>query len=68
MKSVLDLLERICGDPVFQLTRSEVETILVPARFTGRSGRQVEEFLASCIEPLLAENRDLLGENAELSV
>ncbi|MGN1021278.1 MAG: adenylosuccinate lyase, partial [Aristaeellaceae bacterium] len=40
-----DLIDRICGDPAFMVTREEVEAILQPEQFTGRSQQQVEEFL-----------------------
>ena len=63
-----DLIERICADPSFGLDYEEIEAILKPEDFTGRSAAQVKEFLADCIRPLLEENRALLGEKAELSV
>ena len=63
-----DLIERICADPSFGLDYEEIEAILKPEDFTGRSAAQVEEFLANYIRPLLEENRALLGEKAELSV
>ena len=63
-----DLIDRICADPAFMITREEVEAILRPEQFTGRSCEQVEEYLRDVICPLLAENADLLGEKQELSV
>ena len=63
-----DLIDRICADPAFMVTREEVEAILKPEQFTGRSEQQVEEFLDGIIRPLLAENKALLGEKQELSV
>ncbi len=63
-----DLLDRICADPAFGITRAEAEEILDPAAFTGRSGQQVEEFLRDVIRPVLDANKDLLGEKAELKV
>ena len=63
-----DLIDRICADPAFMITREEVEAILRPEQFTGRSCEQVEEYLRDVIRPLLAENADLLGEKQELSV
>ena len=63
-----DLIDRICADPAFMITREEVEAILRPEQFTGRSCEQVEEYLHDVIRPLLAENADLLGEKQELSV
>lgn len=48
------LIDLIVGDPAFRLTREEVESWLDPRAFTGRSARQVEEFLESVVEPALA--------------
>ena len=63
-----DLIERICADESFGLNADEIEAILRPEDFTGRSAEQVEEFLTDVIEPILKENEKLLGEKAELSV
>ncbi len=63
-----DLIDRICSDPAFMVTRAEIETILKPEQFTGRSAQQVEEYLSDVIRPLLAENAAALGEKQELSV
>lgn len=48
------LLDLILNDPDFQLERHEVESWLDPLSFTGRSARQVEEFLDETVEPALA--------------
>ena len=63
-----DLIDRICADPAFMVTRAEVEAILQPEHFTGRSQEQVEEYLAEVIRPLLRQNKALLGEKQELNV
>ncbi len=63
-----DLLDRICADPAFGLTRAQAEAILDPAAFVGRAPAQVDEFLEEYIRPLLDQNRGLLGERAELKV
>lgn len=63
-----DLVERIATDPAFMVTREEIEAILQPEKFIGRSKEQVEEYLAGIITPLLQENKELLGEKQELSV
>ena len=63
-----DLIERVCADPAFGLRREEVDAILDPARFTGRSAEQVEEYLRDVVNPVLEANRSLLGERAQLSV
>jgi len=50
------------------VTREEVEAILQPEHFTGRSERQGEGFLTEIIRPLLKANADVLGEKQELHV
>lgn len=63
-----DLIDRICADESFHLTRAEIDGILEPKNFTGRASEQVDEFLKECIYPVLKKNKDILGESAELSV
>ena len=63
-----DLIDRIVADPAFMVTREEVEAILEPSHFIGRSREQVEAFLEEIIQPLLDANRDVLGEKQELNV
>ena len=63
-----DLIDRIVGDPAFQLTREEIEKVLVPSNFVGRSVHQVEEFIADYVQPIRDANKDVLNEKAQLSV
>lgn len=63
-----DLIERILADSAFMISRDEVDLILKPENFTGRSEEQVDEFLKTCINPILKENADILNEKGELSV
>lgn len=63
-----DLVDRIASDPMFMITKEEIEATLQPEHFTGRSAEQVDEFLADFIRPVLEKNKDVLGEKAELSV
>ena len=51
-----DLIDRIAADPTFQLSREELDAILVPENFIGRANKQVEEFIAEYVDPVLAEN------------
>ena len=39
-----------------------------PSRYTGRAKEQVEEFLADVIQPILDENKEILGVKAEINV
>ncbi len=63
-----DLAERIASDAVFNITKEEIEAVLKPELYVGRAPEQVEEFLEECIKPVLSENKDVLGEKAELNV
>jgi len=63
-----DLIDRICADSDFMLKKSEIEAILDPANFIGRSVEQVEEYIEEYIQPILKKNKDILNEKAELSV
>ncbi len=63
-----DLIERVCADPSFNLSYDEIHAILKPINFVGRSVEQVTEFLQECVQPVLDANKDVLGENAELTV
>lgn len=63
-----NLCELILADDEFKITRDELEAILKPEAFTGRSSAQVDEFLAEFINPILIANKDILGETAEISV
>ena len=63
-----DLLSRIAVDPLFQTTEAELQSLLDPTLYTGRSAQQVDEFLSTFIRPLLAENAALLGEHETLTV
>ncbi len=63
-----DLIDRICADPAFGVTRGDLEDVLEPSHYIGRSAEQVEEFLNQVIRPMLQENAQLLGAKAELHV
>ena len=63
-----DLLELIAADPSFNLSLEELQKAMAPSRYVGRAPKQVEEFLAEVIRPVLEENRALLGVKAEIHV
>lgn len=63
-----DLIDRIVADPDFKTSREEIEAILQPEHFTGRSAQQTEEFVNGLIKPILDANKDIMGEKAELTV
>ncbi|MBE6858053.1 MAG: adenylosuccinate lyase [Ruminococcus sp.] len=61
-----NLCELILNDPMFRITRSELEAVLRPESYTGRSSQQVDEFLSECIRPVLEANKDILGESFDM--
>ena len=48
-----DLIDRIAADPMFGLTREEIEAHLDPADYVGRCPQQVDEFLTHEVQPVL---------------
>jgi adenylosuccinate lyase len=47
------LLDLIASDPGFGMSRQEIDAVVDPQRFTGRSASQVREYLREVVEPLL---------------
>ena len=63
-----DLLDRIANDPVFHLSKEEISGIVDVNAFTGRAEKQVEEYLADVVDPLLERNADAIGKVGEVTV
>ena len=63
-----DLLERIANDPSFGMTMEQLEAIMEPKNFVGRAPQQTEEFVSEVIQPILDENKEMLGMTAEITV
>ncbi len=63
-----NLLELIAADPAFNLTIEELQKTMDPSKYVGRAPRQVEVFLRDVVNPLLEENKDVLGMKAEINV
>lgn len=63
-----DLLERIVKDPVFGLNESDIEALLNPMDYIGRSDVQVVEFNETEVDPIIEMFKDQLGEEVELKV
>ena len=55
-----DLLERIAADPIFGLTREEIQDIISEGHFTGMAEEQTEEYLKT-VRAVLEANRELLA-------
>ena len=49
-----DLLERLAADKGLGLSPERLAVAADPSRYTGRAARQVDEFMAEVIEPMLA--------------
>ena len=63
-----DLIERIVKDESFNLNVDDINAVLKPENFIGRAKEQTEEFLRDYVSPVLDKYKDVLGEEAELSV
>lgn len=63
-----DLLERIKNDPVFGLTKEEMEQLLAPEKFTGMAEHQCENYVRNTIEPLLEKNKQHTKIEAQVRV
>ena len=63
-----NLLELIAADPAFNMSLEELKKTMDPSRYVGRSKEQVEEFLREVVQPILEENKELLGVKAEINV
>ena len=62
-----DLIDRIVDDPLFPLSREEIDAQMAPEKYVGRAPSQVTEFLREEIAPLLERYPDEAMQ-AELSV
>ena len=63
-----NLPELIAADKSFGLSAEEIHAIMKPENFVGRAPAQVEDFLREQVEPVLTENRELLGVQVEINV
>jgi len=50
------------------MSEDEIKSILSPEKFTGRSADQVVELLEEYINPILEENKDIIGIQGSVSV
>ena len=63
-----NLLELIAADPAFNMTLEELQKSMEPSSYVGRAPRQVDNFLKNVVNPILEENKELLGVKAEILV
>ncbi|MBR6618312.1 MAG: adenylosuccinate lyase [Oscillospiraceae bacterium] len=62
-----NLCELIINDPMFMITKEEMDAIMKPENFIGRAPQQVDEFIANCVQPALDRN-GVSDDQAEISV
>ena len=62
-----DLLDRIAADPVFGLSREDIDRIIRESRFTGMATEQTDAYVAE-VRQMLEENRQTLSEAVDVSL
>ncbi len=63
-----DLLERMAGSKIINLSSDEINSIVNPKNFIGRAPEQVTDFYEEVIKNILEENKSELGIEIELNV
>lgn len=63
-----DLLERIKNDNAFASVKDSLENIVDSKLFIGRCEKQVDEFIAHSVAPVLDKYEDLLGDEGIVKV
>lgn len=63
-----DLIERILNDDSLKLDKTKLKEVLDPKNFIGFAPIQTEEFINSEVQPILDQNKDLIGLEADLKV
>ena len=63
-----DLIERIVNDSTFNLSREEIEVIINPTDFVGRSSSQVVEFIDEYINPYLEKYKEYIDIKSDINV
>jgi len=63
-----DLISRIVADSTFGMTEEEINKILKPENFIGRSSEQVTDFLRDCVMPIINNNKADIGVQVEINV
>ena len=63
-----DLIDRIAADEAFGLTKQEILSHMQPSAFVGRAPKQVEEFVACEVKPVLEKYKADIGIKAVINV
>ncbi len=51
-----NLCDLILADPMFMISKEEMDAIMKPENFIGRCPQQVDEFIENCVKPVLDAN------------
>ena len=62
-----NLCELILAEPMFMITKEELDAVMKPENYIGRCSQQVEEFIQNCVQPVLDEN-GVSDDKAEINV
>jgi len=63
-----NLLDLIAEDPSFGMTKEALAQCMDPAKYVGRAPEQVEAFIKKVADPILEENKELLGVDVKITV
>lgn len=63
-----NLIDLIKADPKFAAVKDDIADILEPKMYVGRAPSQVTEFIENEVDPIIAENRAMLGLKSEINV
>lgn len=63
-----DLLSRIAADDTFGLTLEDIQNLLAPEDYIGRSAEQTRELVEEYIMPIIKKYDDAIGGEVELKV
>ena len=63
-----DVLDKIAADPLFKVTRKEIDKILSEYSFTGCASEQTTDYLENCVKPILAANAGEMGMSVKINV
>ncbi len=63
-----DLIARIKDSALFDLEEKELENLMEPELYIGRSSEQVEEFIDAEVDPILEKEKDSPDEDVKLDV
>ena len=63
-----NLIDLIKNDNMFAAVKDRLDEILDAKKFIGRAPSQVVEFISNEIDPILAENKAVLGAKGDVRV